>query len=189
MASSPDPKTNTVGEEASREGANVDKIRDILFGSQMRDYEKRFVRLEERLTRDAEALRDELKKRFDALEAFVRQEAESLGQRLKSEKGERVEALKELTREVRDSDKALEKKLAQVDDAVAKGTSELRTRILEQSKNLSAEIGDKHRELSTALDREVQALRADKTDREALADLFTELALRLKKEFSLPEGK
>src|SRR5271157_3343720 len=29
-----------------REGANVDKIRDILFGSNMREYEKRFARLE-----------------------------------------------------------------------------------------------------------------------------------------------
>ena len=57
-----------------REGANVDKIRDILFGSQMRDYDKRFVRLEERLAKAADALRDDLKKRFDSLEAFVQQE-------------------------------------------------------------------------------------------------------------------
>jgi vacuolar-type H+-ATPase subunit I/STV1 len=189
MASSPDPKTNGAGDDTVREGANVDKIRDILFGSQMRDYDKRFVRLEERLTRDAEAHREELKKRFDSLEAFVRQEAESLGQRLKAEKSERLEILKELTREVRESDKALEKKLSQLDDAMAKGTTEIRARILEQSKSLSAEIGEKHRELSSVLDREVQALRADKTDREALADLFTELALRLKKEFALPEAK
>jgi uncharacterized protein (DUF342 family) len=189
MASSPDPKTNAVGEEEPREGANVDKIRDILFGSQMRDYDKRFARLEERLTRDAETHREELKKRFDALEAFVRQEAESLGQRLKAEKSERLESLKELSREVRDSNKALEKKLAQLEDAMAKGTTELRTRILEQSKSLSAEIGEKHRELSSVLDRDVQALRAEKTDRETLADLLTEMALRLKKEFALPEGK
>ena len=39
-----------------REGQNVDKIRDILFGNQMRDYEKRFARLEERVTKASEAL-------------------------------------------------------------------------------------------------------------------------------------
>lgn len=189
MASSTDPKNLVANETEVQEGANVDKIRDILFGSQMRDYDKRFVRLEERLSRDAELLRDELKKRFDALEAFVQKETESIGQRLKSERTERIEALKELTREVRDSNKALEKKLAQLDDQMAKGTSELRSRILEQSKELSAEIGEKHREVMAALDREVQGLRADKTDREALADLFTEVAMRLKKEFALPEAK
>ena len=62
-------ESSTVAQVAEQhEGTNVEKIRDILFGSQMRDYEKRFQRLEERLTKDAEALREELKKRFDGLE-------------------------------------------------------------------------------------------------------------------------
>ena len=44
---------NSSGKE-SAEGANVDKIRDILFGSQMRDYEKRFSRLEDNVTKAIE---------------------------------------------------------------------------------------------------------------------------------------
>ncbi len=96
-----------------REGANVDKIRDILFGSNMREYEKRFARLEERLTKSTDALRDDLKKRFDTLESYVREEMESNNQRLKAEKAERNEGLKELTRETRDSSKSIEKKLSQ----------------------------------------------------------------------------
>src|SRR3974390_3356973 len=94
-----------------REGANVDKIRDILFGANLREYEKRFARLEERLTKSSDALREGLKKRFDSLESYVREAIDSLGQRLKSEKSERAEALKELTRESRDNFKTLEKKL------------------------------------------------------------------------------
>ena len=58
---------NNAAEIEPRDGANVDKIRDILFGSQMRDYEKRFSRLEERLTKAQDTLREDLKKRFDAL--------------------------------------------------------------------------------------------------------------------------
>ena len=34
------------------EAGNVDKIREILFGGQMRAYDKRFSRLEERLTKE-----------------------------------------------------------------------------------------------------------------------------------------
>ena len=67
MASEHEEKNATNGE--LREGANVDKIRDILFGSNMREYEKRFARLEEKLTKSSEALRDDLKKRFDS---FIR---------------------------------------------------------------------------------------------------------------------
>src|SRR5579862_5946761 len=119
-----------------REGANVDKIRDILFGSQMRDYDKRFGRLEERLAKAADALRDDLKKRFDSLESFVQQEVESLQQRLKTEKSERADAFKELTRETRDSSKTIENRLSQLDERLAAAQGDLRSRILDQSKNL-----------------------------------------------------
>lgn len=35
---------------AAAAGGNVDKIRDILFGGQMRDYDRRFARVEDRIT-------------------------------------------------------------------------------------------------------------------------------------------
>jgi DNA repair exonuclease SbcCD ATPase subunit len=170
-----------------REGANVDKIRDILFGSNMRDYEKRFARLEERMTKSSDALRDDLKKRFDTLESYVREEVESLGQRLKNEKSERAEALKELVRESRDSSKALEKKLSQLEDTLETAQGDLRARILEQSKALANQIQKSKEELEKAMETEVETLRNEKTDRAALADLFTEVALRLKGELELPE--
>ncbi len=188
MASS-DERLPSTPEAETHEAANVDKIRDIIFGSQMRDYEKRFTRLDERLSADAQALREDTKKRFDTLEAFVQKELDALNQRLKTEKAERAEALKELTRELRDTAKTIDKRLSQLDDELAKEAAALRAQLLEQSKQLSSEIEAKHRAVSGALEREAQALRNDKADREALADLFTELALRLKKELKLPNAK
>ncbi len=38
---------------ATDESGNVDRIREIIFGSQMRDYDSRFQKLEERLAREA----------------------------------------------------------------------------------------------------------------------------------------
>src|SRR5271154_462895 len=173
--------------EDLREGQNVDKIRDILFGAQMRDYDKRFARLEDRLMKDAEALREEMRKRLDALESYVKQEAEALAQRLKTEKSERGEAVKDLGRELRDSAKGIEKKIAQLDDDFNAGQGELRAKILEQFKSLSTEIKESNKSLSAALNQEANSLRSDLTDRVALADLFSEVSLRLKKEFELPE--
>lgn len=169
-----------------REGQNVDKIRDILFGSQMRDYEKRFVRLEERMVKASEALRDEVKKRFDTLEAYVGQELEALGQRLKTEKAERGESLKELTRETRDTSKAHEKRMSQLDEQLSEAQTELRARILEQSKALTGAIQKSRTEVEAALEAEAETLRTEKTDRAMLADLFSELSLRLKDELTLP---
>src|SRR5208282_3878781 len=100
MASPADAKLPSSSGKENAEGANVDKIRDILFGSQMRDYEKRFMRLEDTVTKPLDTLRD-----------YVKEETDSLGQRIKSEKSERAESVKEITREIKDGAKIVEKKL------------------------------------------------------------------------------
>jgi seryl-tRNA synthetase len=171
---------------SDKEGANVDKIRDILFGSQMRDYEKRFARLEENVNKALDTLRDDLTKRLEMLSGFVQKEVDSLSQRIKTEKLERGEAAKELTQELKDTAKAIEKKIAGLDEQLADSQSDLRAKILEHSKNFASEIERLRREAATSLDREVQSLRHDKTDRAALADLLAEFSLRLKDKFELP---
>jgi predicted transcriptional regulator len=63
----------------------------------------------------------------------------------------------------------------------------LRSKILEQSKSLGSQIQKSKDELETALENEAETLRTDKTDRAMLADLFTEMSMRLKDELELPE--
>jgi DNA repair exonuclease SbcCD ATPase subunit len=169
------------------EGANVDKIRDILFGSQMRDYEKRFARLEDTITKALDTLREDMTKRLDTLSSFVRQEVDSLSTRLKAEKSERAEGLKDISREIKDGAKVIEKKLSSLEEQMSDGQSELRAKLLEHSKSVSAEIDKLRRDTTAALNREVDVLRDEKTDRAGLADLFNEFSLRLKNKFELPE--
>jgi gas vesicle protein len=165
---------------------NIDKIREILFGVQMRDYEKRFSRLEERLLKESSDLRDDTRKRFDSLEAFVRSEFEALSERLLAEQRDRGEAVQNVSRELQDTGKTLERKLAQFDEQTARAQRELRQQILDQSKTLSDEIRQKADELSALLDRQVAELGNAKTDRAALSALFSEVALRLNNEFRIP---
>ncbi|HVG34350.1 MAG TPA: hypothetical protein VM911_14870 [Pyrinomonadaceae bacterium] len=167
-------------------GGNIDKIRDILFGVQMRDYEKRFARLEERLIKEAADLRDETRKRFDALELYIKQEFESLTERLTIEQNTRGEAVETLSLGITDTARAFEKRTAQMDEQSSKSQRELRQQILDQSKSLNDEIRQKYEELTAALQREAAELRTDKTDRSALAALFTEVAMRLNNDFKIP---
>lgn len=64
---------------------NVDKIRDILFGSQMRDDELNSLRMEERIAKEISGLREESTNRFDTLEGYLNEELEALSDRLKGE--------------------------------------------------------------------------------------------------------
>jgi len=59
-------------------GASLEKVRDILFGGPLREVERRFARLEERLARDTSDLRAEVRQRLDALERFIKLESETL---------------------------------------------------------------------------------------------------------------
>jgi DNA anti-recombination protein RmuC len=165
---------------------NIDKIRDILFGVQMRDYEKRFTRLEERLIKESNGLRDDTKKRFDALELYLKNELESLTERLTAEQNARNENAEALAQGIKDTARAFEKKAAQMDEQTARSQRELRQQILDQSKSLNDEIRQKYEELTSLLQREAEELRTDKTDRSALAALFTEVAMRLNNDFKIP---
>jgi seryl-tRNA synthetase len=186
------------GDEAARNqqfamdlvgGGSLDKVRDILFGSNMRDYEKRFVQMEEKFISEAAELRAEVRKRCDSLETFVKREIDALNERLKSERGERLTSEKESTQEVRDFMKNSEKKLNQLDESLIKTQRDLHEQMLSQSKELSEEIRQKADALAAAMERAVKELRNEKTDRQALASLFTEVAMRLNHQFKLPGGE
>jgi len=166
--------------------ANLDKVRDILFGAQMRDYDRRFTRLEERMLKEVSDARDDTRRRFDQLESFIRQEIAALGERLRAENQQRSEATEDITRELRDTAKNLNQKISQLDEQTAQAHREMRQQILDQSKSLSDEIRQKTEELAATGAREARELRSDKADRVALSNLFTELAMRLNNEFKLP---
>ncbi len=167
-------------------GGNVDRIREIIFGTQMRDYEKRFVRLEERLLKDSADLRDDVQRRLEQLESFIRGETETLSERLQGEHKDRSNGIASLTRELRDLSKDYEKKIAQHDEQITKQGRELRQQLIDQAKSFGAELRQKCDDLGIAVERELTSLRAEKTDRAALAALFSEVALRLNNEFVLP---
>jgi hypothetical protein len=170
-------------------GGNLDKVREILFGTQMRNLEKRLIRLEERLTKDTAELKDEMRRRFDTLEGYVKREVESLGDRIKAEERERTDSLKDLSREVKDSNKEFEKRLVHLDDNATKSQRELSQQILDRSKSLTDELHQKYEDLNSLLEREALELRTDKADRAALATLFTEMAMRLNNDFKIPLGE
>ena len=155
--------------------ASLDKVRDILFGGQMRDLDRRFARVEERLTKETADLEDELRKRLATIEQFARTEAETLAQRIKAEHDERADATREVTREI-------DRKLGLLDDQLARAQRELRQQILELHQRVSDEIRERFDAVMARLGQEARDLRADKADRVTLAALFTEVAMRLTSE-------
>jgi hypothetical protein len=82
----PQPSHSSGQDQASPD--NLEKVRDILFGAQMRDYERRFAHVEEGLRRESTDLREETRLRFDSLENYIKQEIAALGASVKAEMDE-----------------------------------------------------------------------------------------------------
>ena len=167
------------GDAEQPEAGNIDKIREIIFGGQMRDYDQRFQLLEDRLVQESVELREEHRRRLDALEVFVKRELDALYDRLQTEQKSREESVQGVTRSLADARQVLEGKLIEHEGNQARSHRDLREQLLEQSKTLLDEIHQKHEDISSALGREVAGLSNDKTSRSDLASLFGELAVRL----------
>jgi post-segregation antitoxin (ccd killing protein) len=171
---------------AVQDSGNVERIRDILFGSQMRDYDSRFQRLDERLSREAGELRSEIQRHLETLERFMKSEFESVAQRLKAEQAERMQATEHVLQQLAETARGLELNISHLDQQTAQDVRDLRERLLEQAKSWSAELKDKHDQMKGQLDREAGQIRDAMTGREALAEMLSEVALRLKREFRVP---
>jgi vacuolar-type H+-ATPase subunit I/STV1 len=165
--------------EGAAGAGNLDKVRDLIFGGQMRDYDRKFARLEERLAKETADLRDEVRKRLAALEAYMKTEVESLSERLRVEQDGRTSADKDLGRELRDTGQQLDQRISQLDDLVARGLRDLRQQLHAQHQELGDDIRSRVEDVLVRLAHDAQELRNDKTDRKALAALLTEMAIRL----------
>jgi len=178
--------TAPVDTDSGTTPASLDKVRDILFGNQMRDVERRFARLEERLLKETTSLKEDMRKRLEALEAYIRSEAESLDAQIKSERNDRTDAHGSLSTELKETARTLERKSKSIDEQHTKGQRDLRQQMLEQHQRLTDDLQSKVEEILATLSRTAQELRTDKADRATIAALLTEVAMRLNDEFRLP---
>jgi hypothetical protein len=191
MSLEPIQQSDTPENAEARNGAidesgKVDRIRDILFGSQMRDYDSRFQRLDERLTREAADARADTQTRLQALETFLKGALESLTNRLNTEQFARGHAVEKLARDLAETAGSLELATKNLGEHADREVHALRQQLLDQSKALGDQIQEKHSQLKADLDREAEQIRGAMTGREALAEMLSEVALRLKDEFRVP---
>jgi len=164
---------------------NVEQIREILFGPQIREYAQRFTRIEERLSQETEELKAEVRRRLDALEAYTRQEVKELAERLRTERTERAESVNQLSEALTDSVKSLERSLAESDDRMSNVLRELRQSTFDYIKGVLDDLTNQISTMESSQNRSLEELRGRSIDRLALASLLTELALRVRGEFGV----
>ena len=169
------------------EASGVDKMRELLFGNQMQDYDKRFSVMEERFQQRLRDLEGESTRGLSSLETTIKKQLESVAGQFREEKDLRADADKELERSLRDHTQALEKRLAQLSDQLARQERDFTDRLSHEVQALREEIRRRQDDSRATMERMFSELSNVKTDRNLLAGLFVEIAKCLNQDVA-PKG-
>jgi uncharacterized protein YukE len=181
------PESRKPANEADSE-RNVDQIRDILFGGQMRDYERRFQEMGQRLEAEMGRLRESQDKRMAQIDKRVDEQFEKLSRQLRQEIADRNEAVDDLESRLQQSARTARTEINKAMDGLSGELGAVDERLREALAELGAALDERASEAAASLSRTSTELRAEKLGREDLSALLTELALRLKGDFDLPSN-
>jgi len=169
------------------EVVGVAKIRDLLFGNQMQDYDRRFSKLEERFLQRFKDIETETARNLNAFESNAKKQVESLAAQLREEKDLRAEADKEIERTLREHNQTVEKRLRATSDQLSQLEREMADRLAQESQSLREEMKRKNEDIQRTAEKMFAELGNVKTDRNLLAALFVEIAKCLNQEVG-PKG-
>ncbi len=174
-------KTETSTNEQNEE-ENIDKIRDILFGVQVRDFENRFSKLEKHFEEEFEKFRSETVKQLAALEETIEKGNLALTGRIFNEQDSRKSALKDLADEFKIASEKNQTEISRLIDKTENSEREIRTSLSEQSKSLVNLVEKKQQEVVERLVTMAEELKDSKSDRKSLSQAFAEISRLLSDE-------
>ena len=169
---------------------SMNQVRDLLFGTQLRDIETRFQRQEARFQREVNDAKEALKARLDSLENFMRSETASLVHRintetaerdaaLKTEQKDRIEALNTLAGNIIAAEKTFERRVAALSGTLDNAEQEIRKLMQAETNNLNNKIDEKYAAALNVISETASHIRQDMVYRSTFSNMFTEMAVKL----------
>jgi hypothetical protein len=168
-------KAKTNQETIPNEIENISKIRDILFGNNMSEYEKRFELLESKLAESVAENKAETDKRISALEIYLKQELKQLNEKLVEEEESRIKSDKKIIAEF----ESFEESFKKYKQATSDNFSEVNQQIMELSNSTNDQLTSLRKALLERLELASSQLQTNKVERSSLAMMLTDLAYKI----------
>jgi len=184
-----------ISKHDSADIVSMNQVRDLLFGTQLRDIEARFQRQEARFQREVNDAREALKARLDSLENFMRSETASLLHRvnteaterdaaIKAEQRERIEAFNALTGNIAAAEQALERRIATLSSTLDNAEQEIRKLVQTEVNSLNNKIDEKYVAALHVISETASQIRHDMVYRSTLSNMLTAMAVKLSNQWS-----
>lgn len=168
VATDPAQADTALEDAMQTEAGHIDQIRDIIFGRQMSDYEKRFNALEKKISTQIKDMRDYTDERLKTMTDHFKVLHDTLSEHLQDERNQRDQAIN-----------AMSTALDAMSDQQKQEIQQLNDRLVEISGQFSDELHILQVDASKNLESAIQELDEAKLARGTLSQMLKEMATRL----------
>ncbi|MDH3771343.1 MAG: hypothetical protein OET79_10230, partial [Nitrospirota bacterium] len=123
-------------QESAEEG-NLEKVRDILFGTQSREFEERCNLLEKRLLQESADLKDQLTRSLEDIKTYVNKEVSRLTSQIQQEQAGRSNSVEEVGQVIKTLGSQLESRLSGLHDQTTTQHQMLEGQLTQQKAELA----------------------------------------------------
>lgn len=168
---------------------NIDQIRDIIFGSQLRDFETRFEKLESDLSMLQQEIEDRTEQVKTVLSTEMRAAVEALEKKFKNLNLNTQEETGDLRQQIDRVNRKYSSSIEALDEAIDKQSNSIRDELSQTRDRLQEDVRSLKNQVFEELTRRFSVLRDEKVARDDMAEILFELGMRLKGTEFVPELK
>jgi exonuclease VII large subunit len=176
-------------EEMRERLGNIDQIRDIIFGAQLREYDNRFDKIDSELSMMQQDTLARIEQIKTVLSAEMKVAIDSLEKKVKSLTSNTQEESADLRQQIDRVKRKFSSSIESLDEAMDNQTSSIRDELSQTRERLSEETRTLKTQVFEELDRRFSMLRDVKVSRDDMAEILFELGMRLKGTEFVPELK
>ena len=167
------------GTMSDKNANNVDQIRDLIFGNQIKDFEAQFNKLndtlkilEEKMTKSFTEAHGKLQKETERSLEVLEKKIDNLSTSTQRERTK----LKEL---IDSTDENLHEQLMNQKDEFATKLKIFKENVADDSKKMADNIKNMQHELHSTLEKGMAALSDDKLSRDSMAQMLLDVAMKI----------
>ena len=171
-------------EEMRERLGNLDKIRDIIFGSKLREYENRFDSLESELSIVKQEIHNQIEQVKNAFSTELQATADSMEKKIRTisltlentqeDIGETKQKIERVNRKIATTKEGL-------DEIIDKQTNSLRVDLSQTRERLQNDVMNLKSQIFEELEKRFSLLKDGKVSQDDLAEIMFEIGMRMKK--------
>ncbi|MCL1475809.1 apolipoprotein A1/A4/E family protein [Argonema antarcticum] len=181
--------TEITKEEMRERLGNIDQIRDIIFGPQLREYNNRFDKLESDISLVQQEMRDRIDQVRTVLSTEIRSAVDGLEKKLKTLNLTSQEEINDVRQQLDRVNKKFSSSIEALDQTVDNQNSSIREELSQSRNKLQEDVRALRGQVFDELERRFSMMREAKVSKDDMAEILFELGMRLKGNEFVPQLK